>query len=212
MKVIAYDVKRALTLLAAAVVFVFPVSDAGAKGVKLGQAIRMADGPKTYDANTLTVEQLQKCLAIETELDELDAQLTNERPSIAKQEAKMNVVESEIKFLKILLETDEKPTTQEQVDDINKSVDRHNKLVADYKKEAEKYSILAKDYNAKIEKQKNASNNHNSQCAQKKYYESDMVIAKQQQDTASNQDSALSQATNFLHNTTPKTGKANWPQ
>ncbi|MDR7092210.1 hypothetical protein [Cellvibrio fibrivorans] len=208
MKVIAYDVKRALTLLAVAAAFVFPVSDAGAKGMKLGQAIKMADGPKTYDANTLTVEQLQNCLAIETELDKLDAELTSERPSIAKQEAKINVVESEIKFLKILLETDEKPTTQEQVDDINKSVDRHNKLVADYKKEAEKYSILAKDYNAKLEKQKNASNNHNSQCAQKKYYESDMVIAKQQ-DTASNQDSALSQATNFLHNTTPKAGKAN---
>jgi hypothetical protein len=48
-----------------------------------------------------------------------------------------------------------------------------------------------------------------SQCAQKKYYESDMAIAKQQQDPSLDQGSALSQATNFLHNTTPKTGKAN---
>ncbi len=118
------------------------------------------------------------CLALETELDTLATQLTSEQLVIAQQEADAKVIESEIAFLKTLLETTEKPTTQEQVDDFNESVDRHNKLLADYKKEAGKYSVMAKDYNAKLEKQKAASNNHNSQCAHKKYYESDMALAQ----------------------------------
>lgn len=179
MEVIAYDVKRVLVLMFTAVAFALPVLDAEAKRAGLGAAIRLADGPKTYDANTLTVEQLKMCLALETELDSLSAQLTDEQLVIAKQEAETKVIESEISFLKTLLDTNEKPTTQEQIDDFNESVDRHNKLVADYKREAGKYSALAKDYNAKIEKQQNASEKHKSQCAHKKYYESDMVVAQQ---------------------------------
>jgi hypothetical protein len=179
MNVITCNVKRALALFVMAVVFVLPVMEVEAKGARLGSAIRLADGPKTYDTNTLTIEQLKMCLALETELDALATQLTDEQLVVAKQEADVKVIESEIDFLKVLLDGNEKPTTQKQVDEFNKSIDRHNKLVADYKKEAGKYSVMAKGYNAKIEKQKNASSNHNSQCAHKKYYESDMAIAKQ---------------------------------
>ena len=146
---------------------------------KLGRGAKALNGIKEYDFNTLSVEEIRACLFLEQKANKSEKDLELEQPSISEKEKYLTQLDSEINILSRYLELNKNTNfySQQEVDNFNNKVKRHNELIAVYNKEIASYKSLEATYNSHVTQHNSVVNKFQSECAGKRYYEDDFVAA-----------------------------------
>ncbi|MDH5638473.1 MAG: hypothetical protein OEZ04_08280 [Nitrospinota bacterium] len=124
-------------------------------------------GKKKYDKNTLTPEQLEKCIILESDIEKANTALKKDRELLQAEEKDV------LQYKKIILA--EKDTMdlsdREMVASFNKNVKEYNTRRGEYNANADKYRTQS-------DIQRKMNQDYNGQCASKGYYEEDRQAAE----------------------------------
>lgn len=147
---------------------------------KFGQGSKAVNGIKNYGVNTLSLDELRKCLLLEQRIDTSDEALKLKQSMISTKKNDLKRIEVEITTLKRYLEikSNAKFYSQQQLSYFNQEVDHYNRLIGHFNNELEVYKGLEKIYNSNISSHNTLVNGFDSTCAGKRYYEDDLVIVK----------------------------------
>lgn len=144
------------------------IDTADARRFRLGSAVRWAkQGPKPYTADVLSPVQLKACLKAERSLDANGADLDRRADQIRKDQLKIQVQGALIE------------TSKAQVDRYSKrSVDEFNALVTDHNARLKANVAAVTEYDSAVTARKADSDRFNTDCRGKRYYEDDLVTAR----------------------------------
>lgn len=147
---------------------------------KAGRGVSAINGVKTYDFNTLTVEQLRKCLELESNIELSEQRLSNDSLPLKAQEKLLSSLESDVNSLDRYLKLNQNSTfyTQSEVDAFNRKVEQYNQTISVYNAELNKYHSLEAPYNRKINIHNAKIEQFQLECAGKRYYEDDLLDIK----------------------------------
>tara|TARA_Y100001960_G_scaffold333998_2_gene443326 strand:- start:20905 stop:21411 length:507 start_codon:yes stop_codon:yes gene_type:complete len=132
------------------------------------RGIESINGVKNYSYNTLTLENLKKCI------------LKNE--SLNTEFAKMSIIEENLEKYKVKLDNMEYKLNNKQlfnfydqkdVDNYNNLMINYNNLILDFNRQLTIYTPAAEKYNTETIE-------YNIMCGDKRYYEDDYEIIKKE--------------------------------
>ena len=135
---------------------------------------------KIYNANTLSVIQIEKCLKLEKEIDEANTELTVESDILEKMLNKMQESQNNLEKVEKYLITNKNSEfhSQEELDKYNKAVKYYNDSADKYSLEANKNKKIEDEYNGRVSIFNQAVAKFSNECGGKSYYVTDMAIAK----------------------------------
>lgn len=128
---------------------------------------RAGRGTKSYTADTLSREQLERCLVDGQSLDDAEA-------AIAKQEASIVALNDELEDLNARLQRD--GITLDRYSKV--AVDTYNDGVAAYETKRLAFNRQVDIFNAEIDQFNDVAGRYNMSCNGKTYYEDDMEAAR----------------------------------
>jgi len=163
--------RRFLIFGAIAVSAIAIQSPAQARGLRLpfGAALRGLRGAgKTYGANHLTQAQLEQCLLEGKELDAKEV-------GLKRNDTQLSAMQSEVDWQFNRLKAEERLVdqySQESVDAFNASISQYEYVQRDFNVAVNRHNAALNEFNAAVSK-------YNSKCADRLYYEDDMIAARE---------------------------------
>ncbi|EPA0547527.1 hypothetical protein ACQZN4_003272 [Vibrio alginolyticus] len=164
--------------------FIFPLESEAKRGFgsifKAGKGARAVGGVKSYDFNTLTLEQLRQCLSLESDIEISEQRLKNDALPLNSKKKVLSSLEAKVNSLDRYLTINQNVVfyTQAEVDAFNYKVEKYNKLIATYNVELEHYRKLERPYNDLVGEHNNKIGKFKMDCAGKRYYEEDLNTIK----------------------------------
>ncbi len=185
LRIVVKNMKSQTVVITASLVFLLAPFELEAKRglgslFKVGRGASAINGVKNYDFNTLTSEQLGRCLDLESNIEFSEQNLTNKALPLNSQEKLLSSLESDMTSLERYLKLNQNSTfyTQAEVDAFNRKVEEYNQLISVYNTELKKYRGLEVPYNREINTHNAKVEKFKLECAGKRYYEDDLLAIK----------------------------------
>ena len=137
------------------------------------------DGSKSYDAKTLTPEQLKTCLQMSSKLDLLSNILNSQSDGFNTTVVNLNTLAEQIEQSQAYL--DSNPTSEVNDDEAmakrNEKVRAHNDMVSAYNQRTAAYEKETKSYTENNSRYNAMRTDFSENCATKSFYREDMDAA-----------------------------------
>ena len=168
-----------ITLVATSISFSHDV--AAKKRSRFGAGIKGATS-KTYDANTLSVQDLVTCINTQNALDKSERNIIKLKEPL---DALTSIIEGYDKQLKELSDLVSKTDTnvlitEQKINQYNEQIDNYNQLLEKRNGVFDEYSSKHEGFNEKVDKHNSLNDSFSTYCAGKRYYEDDIATARTQ--------------------------------
>lgn len=166
-------------MLAVAASITYSHDVAAKKRFRLGAGIKGATS-KTYDANTLSVQDLMTCINTQNALDKSERSIVELKAPLDDLTSTIEEYDSQLEALSDLIENTDTSAlvTDRHINEYNQQIDNYNQLLERRNSVFDEYSTSHEGFNEKVDKHNNLNDRFSTYCAGKRYYEDDMVTAK----------------------------------
>ena len=170
-----------MLIIAVATSISFSHDAAAKKRFRLGAGIKGATS-KTYDANTLSVQDLVSCINTQNALEKSERNIIKLKEPL---DALTSTIEGHDKQLEELSDNIRKTDTsllitEQKINEYNEQIDNYNQLLETRNDVFDEYSTNHEGFNKKVDKHNSLNASFSTYCAGKRYYEDDMATAKSQ--------------------------------
>jgi|TARA_B110000211_G_scaffold207660_1_gene243638 peptidoglycan hydrolase CwlO-like protein len=168
-------------IIAVATSISFSHDVAAKKRFRLGGGIKGATS-KTYDANTLSVQDLVTCINTQNALDKSEHNIVKLKVPLDALTSTIEGYDKQLKELSDLISKTDTSVlvTEQKINQYNEQIDNYNQLLETRNGVFDEYSTSHEGFNKKVDKHNRLNESFSTYCAGKRYYEDDMATAQSQ--------------------------------